>query len=79
MKQAFKEMKSITKVILGGVVNTLLVSNPEALSSPAIYDIVVDSLKFQHAPPFTELDDQDEIMSALVRRNKLPLTKPLTP
>eukprot|EP00957_Ditylum_brightwellii_P035624 2700752-Ditylum_brightwellii.AAC.1 len=46
MKLAFKQMKPITKGILGGVVNTLLVPNPVALSSPAIYNNVVDSLKF---------------------------------
>eukprot|EP00957_Ditylum_brightwellii_P191485 14578418-Ditylum_brightwellii.AAC.1 len=73
MKQAFKQMKPITKGILGGAVNTLLVPNPVALSSPAIYDNAVDSLKFQHTKPFIELNDQDEIMSALVKRNKLHL------
>eukprot|EP00957_Ditylum_brightwellii_P193186 14710093-Ditylum_brightwellii.AAC.2 len=33
LKQAFRNMKPITKGISGGVVNTLLVPNPEILSS----------------------------------------------
>eukprot|EP00957_Ditylum_brightwellii_P016604 1248190-Ditylum_brightwellii.AAC.1 len=52
MKQAFQQMKLITKGITGGVDSKLL---------------------FQHAQPFKVLDDQDEVMLTLVRRNKLHL------
>eukprot|EP00957_Ditylum_brightwellii_P133682 10192337-Ditylum_brightwellii.AAC.1 len=73
MKQAFQQMKPITKGMTGGVVSELIVPNPEALSSPAMYDEVLDTLQFQHAQPFKVLDDQDEVMSTLVRWNKLHL------
>eukprot|EP00957_Ditylum_brightwellii_P171742 13074405-Ditylum_brightwellii.AAC.1 len=38
MKQAFQQMKPITKGVTGGVVRELLVPNPDALSCPATYD-----------------------------------------
>eukprot|EP00957_Ditylum_brightwellii_P044781 3397072-Ditylum_brightwellii.AAC.1 len=60
MKHAFQQMKLITKGVTGGVVNKLLVPNPEGLSSPAMHDKGWDSLKFQHAQPFAVLDDQDK-------------------
>eukprot|EP00957_Ditylum_brightwellii_P179333 13661725-Ditylum_brightwellii.AAC.1 len=59
MKQAFQQMKLITKRMAGGVVSKLVVPNPEALTSPAMYNEV--------------LDDQDEVMSVWVQQNKLHL------
>eukprot|EP00957_Ditylum_brightwellii_P022825 1721899-Ditylum_brightwellii.AAC.1 len=73
MKQAFQQMKPITKGIMGGTASELLVPNPEALSSSAMYNEVLESLQFQHAQPFKVLNDQDKVMLALVRRNKLHL------
>eukprot|EP00957_Ditylum_brightwellii_P016778 1262689-Ditylum_brightwellii.AAC.1 len=73
MTQVFQQMKPITKGIMGGVVSEFLVPNPEALTSLAMYDEVLDTLQFQHAQPFKVLNDQDEVMSALIRRNKLHL------
>eukprot|EP00957_Ditylum_brightwellii_P153213 11661213-Ditylum_brightwellii.AAC.1 len=73
MKQDLKQMKPITKGISGRVVKELLVPNSDALSCPATYDEVLESLQFKHAQPLAVLDDQDEVMSALVRRNKLHL------
>eukprot|EP00957_Ditylum_brightwellii_P022790 1718633-Ditylum_brightwellii.AAC.1 len=66
IKKVFQQMKLITKGMTGDVVSELIVPNPEALSSPAMYDEVLDTLHFQHAQPFKVLDDQDEVMSALV-------------
>eukprot|EP00957_Ditylum_brightwellii_P109935 8385589-Ditylum_brightwellii.AAC.1 len=73
MKQAFQQMKPITKGMTGGVVSKLIVPNPEVLISPAMYNEVLDTLHFQHVQPFEVLDDQDEVMLVLVRRNKLHL------
>eukprot|EP00957_Ditylum_brightwellii_P201201 15324539-Ditylum_brightwellii.AAC.5 len=47
MKQAFQQMKPITKGITGGVVSELLIPNPEALTSPAMYDDVLEALQCQ--------------------------------
>eukprot|EP00957_Ditylum_brightwellii_P089222 6794607-Ditylum_brightwellii.AAC.1 len=60
MKQVLQQMKSITKGITGGTISELLVPNPEALSSSAMYNDVLESLQFQHAQPFKALDDQDK-------------------
>eukprot|EP00957_Ditylum_brightwellii_P129317 9865187-Ditylum_brightwellii.AAC.2 len=60
MKQVFQQMKPITKGIMVGVVSEFFMPNPEALISSAMYDEVLDSLKFQHEQPFKVLDDQDE-------------------
>eukprot|EP00957_Ditylum_brightwellii_P160923 12251830-Ditylum_brightwellii.AAC.1 len=60
MKEAFKQMKPITKGISGEVVKELLIPNPDALSCPATYDEVLESLQFKHAQPLVVLDDQDE-------------------
>eukprot|EP00957_Ditylum_brightwellii_P078315 5954794-Ditylum_brightwellii.AAC.1 len=60
MKQAFQQMKPITKGITGGAVSKLLVSNPVALASSAMYNEVFESLQFQHAQPFKVLNDQDK-------------------
>eukprot|EP00957_Ditylum_brightwellii_P050154 3802396-Ditylum_brightwellii.AAC.1 len=38
-----------------------------------MYDDVLGTLQFQHAQPFKVLDDQDEMMSALIKRNELHL------
>eukprot|EP00957_Ditylum_brightwellii_P173026 13173155-Ditylum_brightwellii.AAC.1 len=66
-------MKPITKGISGRVVNELLVPNPEIISSSAICLDVLGTLDFTHAQPYLTLDDQDEIISTLIRRNKLHL------
>eukprot|EP00957_Ditylum_brightwellii_P027988 2114456-Ditylum_brightwellii.AAC.1 len=60
MKLAFKQMKLITKGTTGGVVREILVFNPIPLKSPALYDQVIANLDFEHAEPYTVLDDQDE-------------------
>eukprot|EP00957_Ditylum_brightwellii_P050682 3842367-Ditylum_brightwellii.AAC.1 len=73
VKQAFRNMKPITKGISGGVVDKLLVPNPEILSSSAIYSDVLATLDFVHAQPYITLDDQDEVMLTLIQRNKLHL------
>eukprot|EP00957_Ditylum_brightwellii_P099504 7579556-Ditylum_brightwellii.AAC.1 len=73
LKQAFQSMKPITKGITGGVVNELLIPNPEKLSTPVMYPDVINCLDFEHATPFLVMDDQDEIMSTLIKRNKLHL------
>eukprot|EP00957_Ditylum_brightwellii_P059336 4504509-Ditylum_brightwellii.AAC.1 len=46
MKQAFQQMKPITKGFTGGVVSKLIVPNPEALTSPATYKEILDTLNF---------------------------------
>eukprot|EP00957_Ditylum_brightwellii_P132781 10124936-Ditylum_brightwellii.AAC.2 len=73
MKVAFKQMQPITNRITGGVVNHLLVPNKDVLTSPAMYDKVITSLDFKHAQPYNILDDQDEVIFTLVKRNKLHL------
>eukprot|EP00957_Ditylum_brightwellii_P192274 14636727-Ditylum_brightwellii.AAC.1 len=65
MKQAFQQMKQITKGMTGSVVSELKVLNPEALTSPSMY--------YERAQPFKVLDHQDEGMSVLVQQNKLHL------
>eukprot|EP00957_Ditylum_brightwellii_P052216 3959380-Ditylum_brightwellii.AAC.1 len=72
-KQAFQSMKPITKGITGGVVNELIVPNPEIFMSPAMYTDVITMLKFEHAVPYLMLDDQDDVMLTLIKRNKLHL------
>eukprot|EP00957_Ditylum_brightwellii_P189869 14454745-Ditylum_brightwellii.AAC.1 len=64
-------MQPITKGITGSVVSELLVPNPEALTSPAMYGEALTSLNFEHVQPFKMLDDQDENMSTLVNCNNL--------
>eukprot|EP00957_Ditylum_brightwellii_P092097 7012599-Ditylum_brightwellii.AAC.1 len=61
------------KGITGVVVNKLLIPNPETLSSSAIYPEVLHLLNFEHAIPYVTLDNQDEVMSKLIQRNKLHL------
>eukprot|EP00957_Ditylum_brightwellii_P086259 6564228-Ditylum_brightwellii.AAC.1 len=73
MKLAFCQMKPITKGDTGGVVKELLDPNPESLSSPTMYCKVLNYLDFKHATLYVALDDQDEIMSRLIARNKLHL------
>eukprot|EP00957_Ditylum_brightwellii_P005797 441966-Ditylum_brightwellii.AAC.1 len=73
MKQVFQQIKPITKGITGIVISELQVPNPETLTSLAMYDEVFDTPQFQHARPFKVLDDQDKVMSTLIRRNKLHL------
>eukprot|EP00957_Ditylum_brightwellii_P193877 14764652-Ditylum_brightwellii.AAC.1 len=60
MKQAFKQMKPITKGISGGVVKEPLLPNPDALSCPATYYEVLELLQFKHAQPLVVFDDQNE-------------------
>eukprot|EP00957_Ditylum_brightwellii_P086899 6613733-Ditylum_brightwellii.AAC.1 len=66
-------MKPITKGITGGVVNELLIPNPEILSSSAIYPEVLHLLNLEHTILYVTLDDQDKVMSKLIQRNKLHL------
>eukprot|EP00957_Ditylum_brightwellii_P127881 9752237-Ditylum_brightwellii.AAC.1 len=73
LKQAFRNMTPIMKGITGGVVNELLIPNQERLSPPAVYPEVLTTLNFGHAHPYITLDDQDKVMSTLIRRNKLHL------
>eukprot|EP00957_Ditylum_brightwellii_P022060 1664097-Ditylum_brightwellii.AAC.1 len=66
-------MKPITKGITRGVVNKVLVPNPEQLLSPAVYLEVLATLDFGQTHPYITLDDQGKVMSTLIRRNKLHL------
>eukprot|EP00957_Ditylum_brightwellii_P142885 10887455-Ditylum_brightwellii.AAC.1 len=62
LKQAFSHMKPITKGMTGGGVSEVHIPNPEPISSPAIYDTVINYLAFEHGEPYKGLDDQDEVM-----------------
>eukprot|EP00957_Ditylum_brightwellii_P205899 15345912-Ditylum_brightwellii.AAC.1 len=73
LKQAFQSMKYITKGITGGVVKELIVPNPEMITTPAMYQEVIVTMVFEHAEPFLIMDDQDNMMLTLIKRNKLHL------
>eukprot|EP00957_Ditylum_brightwellii_P160351 12206557-Ditylum_brightwellii.AAC.1 len=75
LKQAFQNMRAITKGITGGVVSKLLVPNTEAMTSPAMFDKVFATLGFAHTQSFNILDNQDKVLSTLVKQNKLHLHK----
>eukprot|EP00957_Ditylum_brightwellii_P143519 10933862-Ditylum_brightwellii.AAC.1 len=66
-------MKPSTKGITGEGVSKLWVPNLVALTRSAIYGKIIALLEFEHAQPFKVLDDKDEIMSTLVKQNKLHL------
>eukprot|EP00957_Ditylum_brightwellii_P073235 5567160-Ditylum_brightwellii.AAC.1 len=60
-------MKPITKGITGGVVSEILIPNPEGLSSSVIYPEVIQHLELEYAAPYITLDDQDKVMTNLIR------------
>eukprot|EP00957_Ditylum_brightwellii_P080042 6087273-Ditylum_brightwellii.AAC.1 len=71
LKQVFSHMKPITKGMTGGVVSEVHIPNPRPIPCPAIYDTVINYLAFDHNEPYKVLDDQDEVMSTLIKRNRL--------
>eukprot|EP00957_Ditylum_brightwellii_P065722 4985332-Ditylum_brightwellii.AAC.1 len=73
MKLSFKQMKPITKGIIGAEVSEIHVLNPTLILSPAVYDSVIHSLAFEKSETYILLDDKDTVMSWLIARNKLHL------
>eukprot|EP00957_Ditylum_brightwellii_P040603 3073684-Ditylum_brightwellii.AAC.1 len=73
MKLAFKQMKPITKGITDGSVSEIHVPNPLQISCSAMYDTIIDILRFHHAEPFIHINDPDKVMHHLIERNQLHL------
>eukprot|EP00957_Ditylum_brightwellii_P159212 12117916-Ditylum_brightwellii.AAC.1 len=62
-------MKPITKGITGGVVKELIVPNPEMVMTLAMYPEVITTMAFEHTVPYLIMDDQDDVMLTLIKRN----------
>eukprot|EP00957_Ditylum_brightwellii_P187170 14255245-Ditylum_brightwellii.AAC.1 len=66
-------MQLITKGKREGMFRHILIPNPESIKSPALYNEVIKSLKYSQMEPYTVLEDQDEAMQTLIKRDKLHL------